>query len=287
MQENILQTLIYADLFDYPLTVEEIYQRLHHKKTTIDQVETGLKKLLNQGKLKKTGQLYFLPEKKKNVRLRKKTNKISQQKAKKAKQLAQLLKIIPTIQLVGLTGSVAAGNAEEGDDLDFLIITSAGWLWLTRFLVTGLFTIFGLRRRPGDEEYKNKVCLNLFLDNGHLNAFAQKQNLFLAYELILMQPLWEKKQTYKKLLATNLWVKKYLPNAVNWEEIKGVKLEGVEVNKFVQNINFILFKLQKLWMKKRITNEKVELNLIAFHPQDLSKTVMKKYKKELKEKFGT
>ncbi len=279
MQERILQPLIYADIFNYPLTSQEIHQRLHNKKATIDDVETELKKLLNQGKVKKNGEYYFLPARNRIVNWRKKRNQVSRRKTKKAKQISKLLKPIPTIKLVGLTGSVAVGNAQEKDDLDFLIISSRSWLWTTRFLTTLLFNLLGLRRKPGDKQFKNKVCLNLFLEQGHLDAFADKKNLFLAYEVMLMKPLWQRGRVYQDFLASNLWVKEYLPNALNSGEIEE-RNEGPK-HSFIF-VDRLFFRLQKWWMSKRQTSEKIGPHLIAFHPQDLSKYVLKEYSQRIK-----
>ncbi len=288
MESFILETLIYADIFDYPLTGEEIHKRLHKKEATLEEVTSSLNKLLNKGKVKKQKGYYFLPGRESIVRLRKKRNKISQRKEEKAQKTAQLLKLVPSVKLVGLTGSVAAGNAEDNDDLDFLIITSSNWLWTTRFLTTALFTILGLRRRPEDKRYKDKVCLNLFLEQGHLNRFVKEKNLFLAYEIILMQPLWFRNEIHNKFLIANSWIRNYLPNS--FKNLRNLNLQvnysarsTTIVDNIIRFIDLVFFGFQKWWMGKRKTTEKVEAHLIAFHPRDLNKPVLMEYNRRLKE----
>lgn len=285
MQKAIVKTLVYADLFDYPLTAREIHQRLHHKKADLESVEFGLNQLLNQGKIKKQDKYYFLPGREKTVRFRKKRNKIAARKTKRAEKLARVIKIIPMIKLVGLTGSVAAENPRQEDDLDFLIITARGWLWTTRFLTTGLLSVLGLRRKPGDRKYKNKICLNLFLEEDNLSKF--NQNLFTANEILNLKLLWDKNNQYDKFLSDNQWVKNYLPNMsinskIPTQPVKYSARSCIIFDKVIGFIDLFFFKFQKWWMKKKITNEKIQADLIAFHPKDLSKSVLKEYRKRVK-----
>jgi predicted nucleotidyltransferase len=269
----VLRTLIYADIFDYPLTKGQIHKRLHGKGKTRKNTEEVIDQLVSEDKLEKQGKFYFLPGREKIINLRRKRSKYSQKKLDKAKKVTKLISFIPTIKFVGVTGSVAAGNAEKKDDIDFFIIASSGWLWTTRFLVTVLLSLLGLRRWPSDKEVKDKICLNMFVDEAYLDVFSR--NLFIAYELMQLKPIIIKDDIYQKLLAANEWVKKFLPNVKKLQNLEN--LGSGKSSRSRNLLDIILMKIQLWWMRKRKTTEITKPYLIAFHPKDISQEVLDKY----------
>ncbi len=210
MKSAIIKTLLYADIFDYPLKPEEVWQWLIWEKKELPS-KLNFEKALSD--FKKIKGLYSLNDKRELVILRKQREKYSAKKFIKARKISRIAGIIPLVKFVGITGALAMENAKEDDDIDFLIITASGWLWTTRFLITILLNLLGVRRKPQDKVFKDKICLNLFLEEDHLGF--KKQNLFLAHEISQVRPLVDKNKTYQRFLAANKWVKNYLPNAFN------------------------------------------------------------------------
>ncbi len=49
--------------------------------------------------------------------------------------------------MVALCNSRAMGEADENSDIDLFIIAKKGNLWTTRFIVTFITTLLGVRRR--------------------------------------------------------------------------------------------------------------------------------------------
>jgi len=209
IQIAILQTLAYADVFHYPLTLEELQQFLIGQKTDIQNLKKTLKTLK---KVSSKGDYFFLKNKGKNIKLREKRKKWSQAKWLLARKVAGWLRLIPWIKMVAVTGNLAMDNIEEDDDIDLLIITTKKRLWLTRLFTNFLVEIVANRRRPGDKEVKDKICLNMFLDENHLKIPVKEQNLFTAHEVCQLKPLWIKNQLYQKFIQENLWSQKFLPN---------------------------------------------------------------------------
>ncbi len=208
-QAAILQTLAYADIFDYPLTLEELQRFLIGQKTDNQSLKKNLETLK---KISSKGNYFFLKNKEKNVYLREKRKKWSQGKWLLAQRTANWLKLIPWISMVAVTGNLAMDNTEQDDDIDLLIITARKRLWLTRLLTNFLVEIVANRRRPGDKEVKDKICLNMFLDENHLRIPLKEQNLFTAHEVCQLKPLWTRNQIYPKFIQENLWQQKFLPN---------------------------------------------------------------------------
>lgn len=67
---------------------------------------------------------------------------------------------VPFTRVVFLTGSMAEGRANEKSDIDLFIQVKEGRIWSTRFFVTLLIHIAGIRRT--DNDIPGKVCLNWF-----------------------------------------------------------------------------------------------------------------------------
>lgn len=214
MKKEIISTLAYADIFDYPLSASEVWKFLiSQKKTRVKDVQQVLLRMSADLKLISTDNKYFfLRGRKEIVDTRRKRRNWSQSKLKIAKQVARWLKLIPTIKMVAVTGALAMENSNKNDDIDLLIITSKNRLWLTRFLTVILLELVAKRRHPADKEVKDKICLNMFLDEGHLEVPKKEQDLFSSHEVCQLKVLWDKNGIYQKFLKANLWSKKFLPN---------------------------------------------------------------------------
>lgn len=281
----ILKTLIYADLFDYPLTEEEIWKRVIKVKSPQHQSvwgrrQTEVKSTIKNLKLiqEKDG-LYFLKEREKIVALRQRRKKWSEEKLKIAKKIASFLRFIPTIKLIGITGALAIDNVKEDDDIDLFVVTSQGLLWTTRLLATFLTEVTGRRRHPGETNVADKICLNMFVDEDHLSVPSFERDLFSAHEVVQMKPLYDKGDTYQKFLQANLWVKDYLPNGIGIKN--ALKTPEKSVRPYFSVVEKIFKNFQLWYMGKRRTTEVITDGVIRFHPQDARKWVLKKYHQRL------
>lgn len=204
MMKAILSTLAYADIFDYPLTKKEISRFLIS--------ESPQKLITLPDDIGYKDGFYFLKGREKIVAIRKKREEFSRQKLNIALRVASWLKLIPTIKMIGITGALAMNNAGGDDDIDLLIVTGENRLWLTRLLATAIVELVASRRRPKDKIFRDKICLNMFLDERYLAVPKKERDLFTAHEVCQLRPIYGKNGIYKKFLEKNLWVKKYLPN---------------------------------------------------------------------------
>ncbi len=270
MQTAILKTLVYADVFDYPLKLYEIEKYL---------IGTRAGEILIDRKLigEKEG-FYFLKGREEIVELRKKRAEWSRKKIEIAKRTAEKLKIIPMIKMIGITGALSMENCKEEDDIDLLIITDADCLWLTRLLIILFSPLLGIKRRkPKEEIVRNKICFNLFLEENHLKI--EPENLFLAHEVCQVRPLVDKDFTYQNFLEENKWVKKYLPNAT---KITNHKPPATNHKKCLLSfLDTLAFKLQYLYMKPKMTIERVNLHQAFFHPKNLQLNIEEKFNLKL------
>lgn len=215
MKKAILKTLVYSDIFNFPLKKQEIWDALIWEKKTLPKFsdfEKELESLKKTRKIKSDKGFFFVFNNKKAIVLRKKREKYSKEKLKVAKKTGFWLKAVPTIKMVAITGSLAVLNSEKQDDIDFLIVSSKNKLWITRALATLAIELVAKRRRPNQVEIKDKICLNMFLDEKALKFQKQRRDLFSAHEISQVRFLWERDNCFNKFKKNNLWVKDYLPN---------------------------------------------------------------------------
>lgn len=280
----IIKTLVYAEIFSYPLTFPQLWQRL-----IIDQpisqkrLKQALAALVKKGTVAKKKKYFFLPGKTNLLQKRAKREKISAKKKKIAQKAAFWLSFVPTLKAVVLTGNVAAGNADWNDDIDLFLITAPGTLWLTR-LSLYLWLKFtkpfsGLQlRAPGQPETKNSLCLNLILDQACLRLPPDKRNLFVAYEIAQSQVLWQKGGVFASFLAANkFWLKKYLANFSQSCPVQVNPVLGLTWLLFP--VNLLAFLAQWLYMLPKKTKEKVGLFFAFFHPHPKDKVILNLWQK--------
>ena len=259
VNQAMFNTLCYADIFDYPLNISEIHHWLIANQASKKSVSLKLK-LRSEPIIQKTKNYYHLQGRSTIVSLRQTRQSFSQPKLIKAQRIANLLSHIPSINLIAITGALAMNNADETDDIDLMIITKNNQLWITRLLAIFLLELFHLRRRSGSElrvssepslSIVDKACLNLFLDGSALTIPVPSRNLYTAHEVAQVKPIFERKNTYQKFLASNSWVKDYLPNALGSElpGLVGSELSVRVPNLLLLKLNQLAFKLQHWYMK--------------------------------------
>lgn len=292
LKKQILQTLAYSDIFDYPLTSGEIWRFLISDKTTSkNSINQLLVSHLSSGKtiIAQNG-YYCFADRKSVINKRMQREKESGQKMLLAKKIAFYLFFIPTIQLIGVSGALAMKNSDKNDDIDLFIVTKKNSLWTTRLLTIFILQFLGRRRKRSDKNAPNKICLNMLLDETALCLPRSKQNLFSAHEVVQLVPLFDRQNSYQKFLQANEWVGKYLYNSLkhrNNQSHAQKKKEttfGVILCSLLRSSALVvLIKYLQLWyMKGHITKETVSDNLLAFHPKDYKDIVLSQYEKKLK-----
>jgi predicted nucleotidyltransferase len=266
LSDKEIISLLYHDIFDYPLTFNELIKW------------RGSKKIKNNPPITVSckNDFYFLEGKEGIVLKRLLRRRISNKKLIIARKIGQMLRLIPTVKMVAVTGALAMENADENSDIDLLIVTKRKTLWLTRLITLFLFSLFRIPvRRYNDKNPKDKLCLNMWLDESNLAWKKKERNIYTAHEIAQIKPLLNKDKTYENLLSKNKWIKDYWPNAVRIsKEIRSSK----QNKSFLSVFESIAFQLQYQYMKSKITREKITKTRALFHPNDWGKIVLQRLK---------
>lgn len=283
MEKAILQTLIYADIFDYPLKAWEIHKWLLKKKCNLTDVEQALSRLLNKKKISQKKGFYVLRNRTKLIDLRIDKKSASEEYLRSAKFISRLFKVIPWIRLVGISGDLSMENATKESDIDLFIITQKKRLWLSRLSVLVILSLLEKRRRKSDSAKRaaGKFCLNLLVEENQLEQ--SRKDLYTAHEVLQMKPLWERNKVYTAFLQKNEWAFDYIPN---W--LTGMLADSKNNYPFNQGSriigwveSFVRF-MQLRYMGYKPTAERISSVAVYFHPDDMQPKVLVEFEKRSK-----
>ncbi len=221
----------------------------------------------------KTGSKDFSKISTKKNALRLQREKYSQEKLKIANKASSILAKIPTVKFVGITGSLAMMNADKTSDIDLMIIVQKNSLWTTRLIT--LICLIGQIRRAGERNQKDRLCLNIWLDETDLIWDKKDRNIYTAHEIAQIVPLVNKEKTYEKFLWENKWILDFWPNSVEYKPLEK-KLLANYYSLITSIFEKIAFNLQKIYMSNKITRETITPTRALFHPQDWGKVVLEK-----------
>jgi hypothetical protein len=202
LETSILRTIAYADVFDYPLKATEITRYLIGMAATLEEVRAALGSgSTDMHWWRASDGYYTLAGRESLVSVRLRREQAGKQRWPLALRYGKWIAALPFVRMVAMSGALAVEN-EEGRDLDYLVVTSPGRVWLCRGMV---LLLVHWARRYGDE-----ICPNYFLSQNALSLV--EQNLYTAHEMAQMIPL-SGLDIYQQMRERNPWVSAFLPNA--------------------------------------------------------------------------
>ncbi|HFQ94707.1 MAG TPA: hypothetical protein ENK32_11895 [Anaerolineae bacterium] len=199
LETAVWRTIAYADGFDYPMTAVEIHRYLEGLPASLADVQNVL---TNNRQQPGFTNYHTLPGRDGIIKIRRQRERRARQLWPHAAHYARLIARIPFVRMVAVTGSLAMNNAAPDADVDYLIVTEHGRLWLCRALIIG---VVKLAARQGVI-----LCPNYILSENALQF--PEQNLYTARELCQMVPL-SGLTVYWKMRRLNEWTDRFLPNA--------------------------------------------------------------------------
>ncbi|MEO8606716.1 MAG: hypothetical protein ABI690_02455 [Chloroflexota bacterium] len=204
IEAAILRTVLYADLFHFPLTIREIHHFLiHDEPIDIEQIRQTLAESSNlQPYLQCIDEYVIYDGQEQLVTLRQMREAASEHLWPSAVRYAKWLARLPFVRMVALTGALAMHNAaDHDDDLDYILVTAPRRVWLARAFS---IVLVRLARLQGTE-----ICPNYVLAESAL--VQDKHNIFMAHEIAQMVPLYGL-GLYEQFRQANAWVSEQLPN---------------------------------------------------------------------------
>jgi len=283
---KIWTTIAYSDQFYYPLTKNEIYQRLASSEESIQTTDNKLVSL-NDIKIRldsyvvknwiyqhnnhyglKAGYLdtdAFVDA----VDDRKRKKETSVKIRRESQALLGICLKIPWILAIGISGAVAVDNACVNDDLDFLMVVQKNRLWLTRSILL-IFSLIKGKKLPFWNHnllQKDRWCFNLWMEEDKLGINNTRHNLFTAYEIMQIDWLFDRTDIEQRFVFENKWVAKFLFNYPVGDCCKTTIKKSTDGNLALLAVNKIIYNLEKSHLSKKnlIPQENLALSQAWMH----------------------
>ncbi len=212
IEKSIIETLAYFDVFDTPLTKEEIARWLWN--CSADNVDDTLIQMKDRGDVGYSQGFYFLPGREETVDNRKLSVPIIDKKMDIARKAAKRLRWIPFFRAMFVCNTVASSSASDCSDIDVFIVIKAGRLWITPLLITLTLSVFRLRRNK--KYVANKICLSFYVTDAHLDisdVSIDQPDIYQIYWIDQLIPVYDPTDVRTDILRENAWARSYLPNA--------------------------------------------------------------------------
>ncbi len=247
---NILKVLSYFDVFNYPLTREEIHFFIEQEMDSA-QMNSALRQLTIDKYVYSMGEFYSLQDNSLLWERRIKGNRNAEELLKTAYKISRLLYRFPYVRGIGISGSLSKNFADKNSDIDFFVITASNRLWIARTILhflKKLSYIFGRQ---------HWFCMNYFIDEDHLEI--DEKNIYTATELITLIPVCGD-QTFHQFFKANNWASQYYLNYCfkNERFLKSIResffkrmFEKLFNNLVGERMDNLLMKITtKRWIKK-------------------------------------
>ena len=201
LERAILRTVAYSDVFDHAPTVAEVRRYLDRASATEEEVRAAIARL-TPSHLCRDGDAAALAGREALFARRLEHRQAALRLRPAAARWGRRISRLPFARMVALTGALAVDTVEPGSDLDYLIVTEPGRVWLCRSLVVQAVRLARLRGVV--------ICPNWLLA---ADALALgRRDLFVARNLAQMVPL-AGGEVYRRMRQQNGWTRSFLPNA--------------------------------------------------------------------------
>lgn len=267
IRNNIVATIAYYDVFEYPLSAFEVWKYLLDAEyfedkcdvsVTLEEIVAELERLTRKSIGRKGAEeyrgFYYLPGRKKLVTERIRRNKLAVFKMKHLRSVVKLLRFIPYVRMVGVTGRLAMKNVWLGSDWDVLIVFKKGKIWTGRTLVTLVTQLLGKRRHR--TKIRDRVCLNYFLASDALEI--KTKDLFSANEYFFIFPLLDVGNTFHRFQLKNGWIRKFKPQYYVSDVANLKLLNDTLVSRLARSFWEVIFRPSKIeellarWERRKI-----------------------------------
>lgn len=208
--QSIIKLICFFDVWDYPLTLFDIWRLLDQPASLFD-VSESLHNELVEVVSSQYG-FYFLAERSGLVDIRRRRYVLANKKFKKARRISSLLSLFPWLKAVAVYSSLSFFNSKRESDIDLFVVSAPGRLWSCRFFLNFFLKIFHLR--PNRKTSQDKICVSLLAaeDNVDLSAINQSEDMLYIYGDAQFIFVYDYDQLRKKFIESNNWIFQYLPN---------------------------------------------------------------------------
>lgn len=206
LQQSILATLSYFDLFDFPLTIFELEDYLYGWSAPRDVIEEVLR---GMPEISHVHGFYCFLGRESIGEMRKEQKGFAENLWRKAEKYAWLFALCPFVRMAAVCNSLAFSDVKKTSDIDLFVVVSPGRLATARFFMKLFTHVFGVRAHH--EKTAGRFCLSFFVSEAvlDLGKIAREFDPYLAYFAHTLTPLFGEQAYAKFLHANEQWTGKY------------------------------------------------------------------------------
>lgn len=216
LNQAIISTICYFNLFNHPLTIHECWQYLISSRAwSLDDVSQCLEKGIDG--IEGTGAFFHRMGRSFLAAERLSRYLIAERKYRAALRFTRLAALVPGIRMVAVCNTLAFSAARDESDIDFFIIARAGSLWFARAACGILALLCGTR--PVGNERKDTYCLSFFVSDRALDLSSialephrPRDDIYLAHWVSMCVPLFDDGNAYDEFWKANEWACDVLPH---------------------------------------------------------------------------
>ncbi|MEW6407589.1 MAG: hypothetical protein AB1465_02775 [Patescibacteria group bacterium] len=208
-EQSILSTITFFDIFNYPLTLFEMWKwQYKNFQFPISNFQSNSKSQISNSKISEIQKIlennenlrkvieskngfYFLQGREELVARRRDLYRNAEERWKKLQRVANILQYVPNVKMIAACNTLPINDFKPESDIDAFIIVKKNRIWQTRFFVTALVGLLGQWRHK--KNIAKKICLSFYVTDDALNLepIAKKPyDIYLAYWIALVAPLY-------------------------------------------------------------------------------------------------
>lgn len=293
-QQAVVRTLLYFDLFHYPLRADEIERFLGLPAAEAHDLQSDLSGLVDEGTIKQHAGFFGFGDLVAAVDRRCADNIRAEKRMGKARRMSRFIGRFPFVRGVMLSGSISKGCLAKDGDIDYFVITEPGRLWIARTLLIGFKKLFLFNNRKD-------FCVNYFVDLDHLAI--EDRNLFTATEVLTVVPTFGG-TVCERFFAANTWAGGLLPN-ITEPSVDAIPEQDGAIKRLLERAfrnglgdefdEWCMMRTLRHWRGKFAELERPEFDLALrtrkyvskHHPRNFQRRVLDGYRARLEQFAGT
>lgn len=200
---EILKTLLYYDIWSFPLTDRELFLFLPVNSMTFEQFKERLESACEDKRIERSGLYFYASGQSRSVvqdRLQREDH--ARHLWRIARLATHVIKRFPFVRGVFVSGDLSKNSTNARSDIDFFIVTEPGRLWIARWLLILFKKTFLFNR-------KKYFCLNSFIAADSLSF--DERNIYTATEMATLKPVYNEYLLHS-IFSANTWIQHYFPN---------------------------------------------------------------------------
>lgn len=164
LKDRIYATLVFFDLFDAPVTIEQLQFYLMGPPASAVEIKCAVQE---DNRIVIKDNLFLLHGREEIVQDWSERQILAQQYWGKVQRYMPFIRRLPFLRVVAVCNTLAFGVPNSRSDIDLFIITKPGRIFTARVMVTLILWLLGVRRHG--KKIAGRFCLSFFVSEDAMN----------------------------------------------------------------------------------------------------------------------